>query len=156
MTSKKIKHNQLTQTLHTRATNSRSSQHKTIPKAHPRHIWSVSTTHRIWLHAQIITRSSTDYSRRLFCNHRLQKVMQEAQTGIRKGSGTRDQIASIRWFVGRAVKYGKTIFMCFIDYSKAFDCVDHNRLSNTVRNMGVLEHLIALSSRACTRTRKMQ
>ena len=68
--------------------------------------------------------------------------MQEAQTGIRKGSGTRDQIASIRWFVGRAVKYGKTIFMCFVDYNKAFDCVDHSRLWNTLRSMGVSEHLI--------------
>jgi len=70
--------------------------------------------------------------------------MPEEQAGFRKGRGTRDQIANIRWILERAIEYGKTIFICFIDYIKAFDCVDHSRLWNTLRSMGVPEHLIAL------------
>jgi hypothetical protein len=50
----------------------------------------------------------------------------------------------MRWILERTIEYGKTIIMCFIDYSKAFDCVDHSRLWNTLRNMGVPEHLISL------------
>jgi hypothetical protein len=61
------------------------------------------------------------------------------QAGFRKGRGTRDQIANIRWILERAMEYGKTIFMFFIDYRKAVDCVDHSRLWNTLRGMGVLE-----------------
>ena len=56
----------------------------------------------------------------------------------------RDQIANIRWILESTMEYGKTIIMCFTDYSKALDCVDHSRLWNTLRNMGVPEHLIAL------------
>jgi len=68
----------------------------------------------------------------------------EEQTGFKKGRGTRDQIANIRWILERAMEYGKTIFMCFIDYSKAFDCVDHIRLWSTLRSIGVPEHPIFL------------
>jgi hypothetical protein len=74
----------------------------------------------------------------------IEREISEEQAGFRKGRGTRDQIANIRWILERAMEYGKTIFMCFIDYSKAFDCVDHSRQWNTLRNMGVPEHLIAL------------
>jgi hypothetical protein len=52
--------------------------------------------------------------------------MSEEQAGFRKGRGTRDQIANIRWILERAMEYGKTIFMCFIDYSKPFVCLDHS------------------------------
>jgi hypothetical protein len=52
--------------------------------------------------------------------------MAEKQAGFRKRKGTRAQIANMRWIIEKAKKYGKSIFMCFIDYSKAFDCVDHN------------------------------
>jgi hypothetical protein len=54
--------------------------------------------------------------------------MSEEQAGFRKDRGMRDQIANIRWILERAMEYGKTVFMCFIDYSKAFDCIDHSRL----------------------------
>jgi len=58
----------------------------------------------------------------------IEREIPEGQACFRKGGGTRDQIANTRWILERAIEYGKTIFMCFIDYSKAFDCVDHSRL----------------------------
>ena len=59
-----------------------------------------------------------------YVNHELPGV----QAGIRKGKGTRDQIANIRWIIEKAREFQKNIYFCFIDYAKAFDCVDHNKL----------------------------
>ena len=63
---------------------------------------------------------------------RLQQYMSrelpDVQAGFRKGRGTRDQIANIRWVIGKAREFQKNIYFCFIDYAKAFDCVDHNKL----------------------------
>jgi hypothetical protein len=56
----------------------------------------------------------------------IEREISEEQAGFRKGRGTRDQIANIRWILERAMEYCKTIFMCFIDYSKPLDCVDHS------------------------------
>ena len=58
------------------------------------------------------------------------------QAGFRKGRGTRDQIASIRWIVEKAREFQKNINFCFIDYAKAFDCVDHNQLWKILKEMG--------------------
>ena len=55
------------------------------------------------------------------------------KAGFRKGRGTRDKIASIRWIIGKARKFQKNIYFCFIDYAKAFDCVNHNKLENSER-----------------------
>ena len=74
----------------------------------------------------------------------IEREISEEQAGFRKGRGTRDQIANIRCILEITVEYGKTIIMCFIDYSKAFDCVDHSQLWNALSNIGVSEHLIAL------------
>jgi hypothetical protein len=74
----------------------------------------------------------------------IEREISEEQTGFRKGRGIRDQIASIRWILERAMEYGKTVLMCFIDYSKAFNCVDHSRLWNALRRIGVPEQLIVL------------
>ena len=56
------------------------------------------------------------------------------QAGFRKGRGTRDQIANIRWIMEKAREFQKNIYFCFIDYAKAFDCVDHNKLENSSRD----------------------
>ena len=63
-------------------------------------------------------------------NHKLSDV----QDGFRKGRGTRDQIANICWMIKKAREFQKNIYFCFIDYAKAFDCVDHNELENSERD----------------------
>ena len=68
---------------------------------------------------------------------RLQQYMKhelpDVQAGFRKGRGTRDQIANICWILKKAKEFQKNIYFCFIDYAKAFDCVDHNKLENSER-----------------------
>ena len=59
------------------------------------------------------------------------RELPDVQAGFRKGRGTRDQIAKIRWIIEKARKFQKNIYLCFIDYAKAFDCVDHNKLENS-------------------------
>ena len=61
----------------------------------------------------------------------------DVQAGFRKGRGTRDQIANIHWIMERAREFQKNIYFCFIDYAKAFDYVDHNKLWKIVREMGI-------------------
>ena len=58
----------------------------------------------------------------------------DVQAGFRKGRGTRDQIANILWIIKKAREFQKNIYFCFIDYAKAFDCVDHNKLENSERD----------------------
>ena len=69
---------------------------------------------------------------------RLQQYMNrelpDVQAGFRKGRGTRDQIANIRWIMEKAREFQKNIYFCFIDYAKAFDCMDHNKLENSSRD----------------------
>ena len=61
--------------------------------------------------------------------------------GFRKGRGTRDQIANIRWIIEKAREFQRNIYFCFIDYAKAFDFVDHNKLWKILREMGIPDHL---------------
>ena len=68
----------------------------------------------------------------------------DVQAGFRKGRETRDQIANIRWMIEEAREFQKNIYFCFIDYAKAFDCVDHNKLWKTQREMGIPDHLTCL------------
>ena len=75
-----------------------------------------------------------------YVNHELPDV----QAGFRKGKGTRDQIANIRWIMERAREFQKNIYFCFIDYAKAFDCVDHNKLWKILKEMGIPDHLTCL------------
>ena len=66
------------------------------------------------------------------------------QTEFRKGRGTRDQIANICWIINKAREFQKNIYFCFIDYTKAFDCVDHNNLWKILQEMGIPDHLTCL------------
>ena len=61
----------------------------------------------------------------------------EVQAGFRKGRGTRDQIANIHWIIEKAREFQKNIHFCFIDYAKAFDCVDHNKLWKILKEMRI-------------------
>ena len=68
----------------------------------------------------------------------------DVQAGFRKGRGTRDQIANICWIIEKAREFQKNIYFCFIDYAKAFDCMDHNTLWKILKEMGIPDHLICL------------
>ena len=68
----------------------------------------------------------------------------DVQVGFRKGRGTRDQIANIRWINQKAREFQKNIYFCFIDYTKAFDYVDHNKLWKNLKVMGIPDHLTCL------------
>ena len=79
---------------------------------------------------------------------RLQQYMNrelpDVQAGFRKGRGTRDQIANIYWIIKKAREFQKNIYFCFIDYARAFDCVDHNKLWKILQEMGIPDHLTYL------------
>ena len=75
-----------------------------------------------------------------FVNHELPDV----QAGFRKGRGTRDQIANIRWIIEKARECQKSIYFCFIDYAKAFDCGDHNKLWKILKEVRIPDHLTCL------------
>ena len=68
----------------------------------------------------------------------------DVQAGFRKNRGTRDQIANICWIIEKARELQKNIYFCFIDYGKAFDCVDHNKLWKILKEMGIPDHLTCL------------
>ena len=68
----------------------------------------------------------------------------DVQAGFRKGRGTRDQVANICWIIKKAREFQKNIYFCFIDYAKAFDCVNHNKLWKILQEMGTPGHLICL------------
>ena len=67
----------------------------------------------------------------------------DIQAGFRKGRGTRGQIANICWIIEKAREFQKNFYFCFIDYAKAFDCVDHNQLWKILKEMGIPDHLYA-------------
>ena len=73
-------------------------------------------------------------------NHELPDV----QVGFRKGKGTRDQIANIHQIIEKAREFQRNIYFCFIDYAKAFDCMDHNKLWKILKEMGIPDHLTCL------------
>ena len=72
------------------------------------------------------------------------RELPDVQAGFRKGRGTRDQIANIRWIMEKAREFQKNIDFCFIDYAKAFDYVDHNKLRKILQEMGMPDHLTCL------------
>ena len=68
----------------------------------------------------------------------------DVQADFRKGRGTRDQNANICWIIEKAKEFQENIYFCFIDYAKAFDCVDHNKLWKILKEMGIPDHLTCL------------
>ena len=73
----------------------------------------------------------------------------DVQAGFRKGRGTRDQIANIRWIMEKAREFQKNIYFCFIDYAKAFDCVDHNKLWKTLKDGNTRPPNLPLGKSVC-------
>ena len=74
----------------------------------------------------------------------LNQELPDVQAGFRKGRETRDQIVSIHWILEKAREFQKNIYFCFIDYPKAFDCVDHNKLWKILKEVGIPNHLTCL------------
>ena len=86
-----------------------------------------------------------------YVNHKIP----DGQAGFRTGRGTRDQIANIHWIIEKAREFQKNIYFCFIDYAKAFDCVDHNKRWKILKEMGMPDHWPA-SWEICMQIRKQQ
>ena len=74
----------------------------------------------------------------------MNRELSDVQAGFRKGRGTRDQVANICWIIKKAREFQKNIYFCFIDYAKAFDCVDHNKVWKILTEMGILDHITRL------------
>ena len=74
----------------------------------------------------------------------MNQELPDVQAGFRKGRGTRDQIANIRWIIEKAREFQKNMYFCFIEYTKAFDCVDHKKLWKILQEVGIPDHLICL------------
>ena len=91
------------------------------------------------------------YRLEYYVNHELPDV----QAGFRKGRQARDQIANICWIIEKAREFQKNIYICFIDYAKAIDCVDHNKLWKILQEMGIPDHLTCLL-RTYMQVRKQQ
>ena len=68
----------------------------------------------------------------------------DVKAGFRKGRGSRDKIVNIHWIIEKAREFQKNIYFCCIDYTKAFDCVDHNKLWNILKEMGIQDHITCL------------
>ena len=83
------------------------------------------------------------------------RELPDVQAGFRKGRGTRHQIANIHWIMEKAREFQKNSYFCFIDYAKAFDCVDHNKLRKILKEMGIPDHLTCLWE-ICMQARKQQ
>ena len=85
----------------------------------------------------------------------MNRELLDVQAGFRKGRATRGQIADIRWIIEKAREFQKNIYFCFIDYAKAVDCVDHNKLQKILKEMGIPDHLTCLL-RTYMQVRKQQ
>ena len=103
------------------------------PKGNAKECWNYHAIALISLASKIMLKI-LQASLQQYVNHELPDV----QAGFRKGRGTRDQIANICWIIDKAREFQEHIYFCFIDYAKAFDCVDHNKLWKILKEMGIL------------------
>ena len=74
----------------------------------------------------------------------MNQELPDVQAGFRKGRGTRNQIVTIQWIIKKAREFQKNIYFCFIDYAKTFDCVDHNKLWEILKEIGISDHFTCL------------
>ena len=81
--------------------------------------------------------------------HYMNQELPDVQAGFRKGTGTRDLIVNIFWIIEKTRKFQKNIYFCFIDYAKAFDCVDHNKLENSERDGNIRPPDLPLEKSVC-------
>ena len=106
--------------------------------------WESQFQRMLWLpHIALISHASKVMLKIL--QARLQQYVNcelpDVQAGFRKGRGTRDQIANIHWIIEKAIEFQKNTYFCIIDYAKAFNCVDHNKLWKILQEMGIPDHL---------------
>ena len=106
----------------------------------PKNVQTTAQLYSFHMLASNVQNSPNQTSSSWYVNHELPDV----QVGFRKGRGTRDQIANTRQIIKKAREFEKNIYFCFIDYAKAFDCVDHNKLWNILQEMGIPNHLTVL------------
>ena len=111
-----------------------------IPKKGNAKEWSNQHTITLISHANIVMLKILHIRIQQYMNHEPPDV----QGGFRKGRGTRDQIVNICWIIEKAIEFQKNMYYCFIDYAKAFDCVDHNELRKILKEMGIQDHLTCL------------
>ena len=83
--------------------------------------------------------------------HYINRELPDVQAGFRKGRGTRDQIVNIPWIIKKSRGFQKSIYLCFIEYTKAFDCVDHNKLWKTLKEMGISDDLTSFPEKLVCR-----
>ena len=106
----------------------------------PRHMGSAYRTIAFISQASKVILKILQVRLQQYVNHELPDV----QAGFRKGRGTRDQIVNTRWIIEKAREFQKNIYFCFIDYAKAFDCVDHHKLWKILQEMGIPDRLTYL------------
>ena len=102
--------------------------------------WTIAISHTSKVMLKILQARLQQYM-----NQRLPDV----QAICRKGRGTRDQIANICWIIEKATEFQRNIYFYFIDYAKAFDCVDHNKLWRILKEMGIPDHLTCVEKSVC-------
>ena len=103
---------------------------------------NVQTTGQLYLSPMLVRLCSK--SSKLGFSIMWTKKFQMFKLGLKKGRGTRDQIANICWIIEKAREFRKNIYLCFIDYAKAFNCVDHNKLWKALKEMGIQDYLTCL------------
>ena len=109
-------------------------QRKTMPK-NAQTIAQLHSSHSLKVMLKILQARLQQY---------MNRELPDVQAGFRKGRGTRDQIANIHWIIKKAREFQKNIYFCFIDYAKAFDCVDHNKMWKILKVMELLDQLTCL------------
>ena len=106
----------------------------------PKNVQTTAQLYSFHMLASNVQNSPNQTSSSWYVNHELPDV----QVGFRKGRGTRDQIANTSQIIKKAREFEKNIYFCFIDYAKAFNCVDHNKLWKILKEMGIPDHLTCL------------